>query len=87
MLEGTDSCFAPVLGLGEVNQHPHHRARNSFVEVDGVPQPAPAPRFSRTEGQIAGPPPAPGQHSAEVLAEWGFGDPEIAQLQASGAVA
>jgi alpha-methylacyl-CoA racemase len=86
ILEGTDACFAPVLGLGEVAQHPHNVARNNFVDVDGVRQPAPAPRFSRTTGRIAGPPPAPGEHSAEVLADWGFNAAEIERLKACGAV-
>jgi alpha-methylacyl-CoA racemase len=86
LLEGTDSCFAPVLGLGEVADHPHHRARNSFVEVDGVPQPAPAPRFSRSEPRVTSGPPLPGQHSSEVLSQWGFDDDEIAGLLAGGAV-
>lgn len=86
LLAGTDSCFAPVLGLAEVAQHPHHVARSAFVEVAGVPQPAPAPRFSRTPGAVAGPPPAPGDDSTEVLGDWGFSAAEIAKLTASGAV-
>jgi alpha-methylacyl-CoA racemase len=86
LLSGTDSCFAPVLGLGEVAAHPHHVARSAFVSVDGVAQPAPAPRFSRTPGSVAGAPPAPGDDSAEVLAEWGFSGQEIAGLKSSGAI-
>lgn len=86
LLEGTDSCFAPVLGLGEVNDHAHHRARNAFVEVDGIAQPAPAPRFSRTPGRVQGRPPEAGEHSAEVLLGWGFDDAEVGALQACGAV-
>jgi alpha-methylacyl-CoA racemase len=86
LLSGTDSCFAPVLGLGEVADDPHHVARASFVSVDGVPQPAPAPRFSRTPGSVGGAPPAPGDDSAEVLAQWGFSGEEVAELMSAGAV-
>lgn len=86
LLEGTDSCFAPVLGLGEVAQHPHLRARNGFVEVDGVLQPAPAPRFSRTVPSISRRPPLPGEHSAEVLCDLGFDEDEIAKLIADSVV-
>jgi alpha-methylacyl-CoA racemase len=86
LLEGTDACFAPVLGLGEVVDHPHHRARNSFVEVADVPQPAPAPRFSRTPPEVTRRPPLPGEHTDAVLAEWGFDEDEIARLLDAGAV-
>jgi alpha-methylacyl-CoA racemase len=86
LLEGTDSCFAPVLSLAEVAAHPHHVARSGFVPVSGIPAPAPAPRFSRTPGGVAGPPPAAGDHSAEVLADWGFSAREIADLTDAGAV-
>jgi alpha-methylacyl-CoA racemase len=60
-MEGTDVCFAPVLALDEVTHHPHNVARETFVEVEGVPQPAPAPRFSRTRSEIQSPPPGPGE--------------------------
>lgn len=86
LLEGTDGCFSPVLGLGEVSSHPHHLARDSFVEIDGLAQPAPAPRFSRTPGAVAGPPPITGEHTTGVLADWGFTTEEIADLHAAGAV-
>ena len=72
ILEGTDVCFAPVLDLEEAMQHPHNKARGIFVEVDGIPQPGPAPRFSRTRPEVQGPPPRPGQHTEEVLARWGI---------------
>jgi alpha-methylacyl-CoA racemase len=72
LLEGTDACFAPVLSLAEAPAHPHNRARNSFVEVGGILQPAPAPRFSRTPGEVQGPPPVVGADSAAVFAEWGI---------------
>ncbi len=67
---GSDACVAPVLGLGEATRHPHLVARSTFVERDGVVQPAPAPRFSRTSATLDRPPPAAGQHTDEVLAEW-----------------
>ncbi|MDQ3579083.1 MAG: CoA transferase [Actinomycetota bacterium] len=86
LLEGTDSCFAPVLGLGEVDQHPHHQARQSFVEVAGVSQPAPAPRFSRTAGEVCLPPPLTGEHTDEILKDWGFSDEEARDLRACGAL-
>ena len=61
-MEGSDVCFAPVLSISEAVAHPHNRARQTFVEVEGVPQPAPAPRFSRTTVAIQGPPPKAGEH-------------------------
>jgi alpha-methylacyl-CoA racemase len=72
LLEGTDGCFAPVLDLEEAPAHPHNVARETFTQVEGVAQPAPAPRFSRTPAHIQGPPAASGQHTEEVLAEWGI---------------
>ena len=71
LMEGTDICFAPVLSMGEASEHPHNVARETFVREFDVLQPAPAPRFARTPGAIAGPPPAPGEHTAQVLKEWG----------------
>ena len=71
-MEGTDVCFAPVLDLDEAPQHPHNLARQTFVELDGVIQPAPAPRFGRTEPEIQSPPPQTGQHTEEVLRDWGI---------------
>src|SRR5215469_2217547 len=68
---GSDVCYAPVLSLAEAPKHPHNAARKTFVEVDGVTQPAPAPRFSATPGAIQGPPPSIGAHTADVLADWG----------------
>ncbi|SFY45163.1 alpha-methylacyl-CoA racemase [Paracoccus pantotrophus] len=87
LAEGREVCIAPVLSLHEAPAHPHLRARNTFVEVDGVIQPAPAPRFSRTPGAIQCPPARPGEHSDAILADWGFSGPEIATLRDSGAVA
>ena len=86
IMEGTDVCFAPVLDLDEAPKHPHNIARGTFVEVAGMTQPAPAPRFSRTPGSIRRPPPHPGQHTAEVLEEYGFSKGELEALRASGAI-
>jgi alpha-methylacyl-CoA racemase len=69
VLEGTDACFAPAVPLAEVAEHPHHVARGTYVELDGVLQAAPVPRFSRTPGAIRRPPPLPGEHAEELLAE------------------
>ncbi len=87
IMEGTDVCFAPVLSMEEAPQHPHNRARGTFVVVEGVIQPGPAPRFSRTKAEIQGPPSTPGQHTDAVLSEWGFTAEEIANLRAAGVVA
>jgi alpha-methylacyl-CoA racemase len=78
IMDATDVCFAPVLSLAEAPHHPHNVARKTFVEVAGVTQPAPAPRFSATPGAIAGPPPSIGAHTAEVMAEWGVSAPQPA---------
>ncbi len=87
LMEGTDICFAPVLSLAEAPNHPHMKARETFIEVDGVVQPAPAPRFSRTPGAVQRPPARPGQHTDDALAEWGLPAAKIAALRASGAIA
>ena len=86
VLEKTDVCFAPVLTMDEAAEHPHLQARGTIVEDHGLLQPAPAPRFSRTPGAIQRPPAWPGQHTDEVLGEWGFGADEIAALRDGGAV-
>lgn len=86
LLEGTDVCFAPVLNLQEAPQHPHNLARQSFVEIDGVTQPAPAPRFSRTPTTVQAPAAMAGEHSEEILNDWGFAPDEILALQQSGAI-
>ena len=87
IMGGTDVCFAPILDLDEAPKHPHNVARQTFVEVGGVTQPAPAPRFSVTPPAIQGPPPAIGAHNREALADWGFSSAEIDALSASGALA
>ena len=86
LLEGTDVCFAPVLALGEVHKHPHALARGTYVEVAGVVQPAPAPRFDRSVPDHPRPAPAIGAHTAEVLAECGFVDADIESLRAAGVI-
>jgi len=88
IFDGSDACTVPVLSLGEATHHPHNVARGTFVEHEGVVQPAPAPRFSRTGGAIQGPPPAPGDHTDEVLTGWGVVDEaRLSDLRASGAIA
>ena len=86
LMEGTDVCFAPVLSPAEACAHPHNVERETFVEVAGIKQPAPAPRFSRTPGVIDGPPPHPGEHTEEVLSSWGFSENEIQNLRNIDAV-
>lgn len=86
ILEGTDVCFAPVLSLAEVADHPHNVARGTFVDLDGCVQPAPAPRFSETPGEIQGSPPAIGEHNASALSDWGFSASEIGELKIASIV-
>ena len=86
LMEQKDVCFAPVLSMSEAPKHPQNAARQSFVEVAGVMQPAPAPRFSRTASKITSAPAYAGEHSNEVLADWGIDKPRIAALIKSGAV-
>lgn len=86
IMQGTDICFAPVLSLGEVAEHPHNKARGTFLEVDGVLQPAPAPRFSRTAPEITGGSRIPGEDSRLVLSENGFSQGEIKTLQEKGVI-
>jgi alpha-methylacyl-CoA racemase len=87
LLEGTDACFAPVLSLTEAPRHPHNEARGTFLTRDGVVQPAPAPRFSRTASEVQGAPPVPGEHTDVTLADWGFDADDIAKLREAGAIA
>jgi alpha-methylacyl-CoA racemase len=87
LMEHTDVCYAPVLSIPEAVAHPHNVARGTFVEVADIPQPGPAPRFSRTSPGVPTPPAHPGQHTDEVLAGLGFDADRVAELRASGAVA
>ncbi len=84
---GTDICYAPVLDFHEAAQHPHNKARDTFVEVDGVVQAAPAPRFDRTPPQVPGAAAKPGEHTDEILKDAGMSAAEIAALRQSGAIA
>ena len=86
-LTGTDVCYAPVLSATEAVGHPHNVARGTFVDVAGVIQPGPAPRFSLTPGEIRRPPSHAGQHTDEILAEAGFDAEAVVALRAAGAVA
>lgn len=86
LLEGSDCCFAPVLDWDEAPAHPHNRARATYIEVDGVVQPAPAPRFSRTPGEVQRPPAAKGMDTDAVLADLGYHAEDIASLRARAIV-
>jgi len=84
IMEGTDVCFAPVLSLEEAPNHPHNVLRKTFVEFEGLLQPAPAPRFSRTHPEIHTAPPVPGEHTESALLDWGFKPDEIEVLKRKG---
>ena len=83
IMEGTDVCFGPVLTMGEALKHPHNVARSTFVEIGEVPQPAPAPRFSRTQPEIRGPALVGPEHTEAALLEWGIPGHEIEKLKAA----
>jgi alpha-methylacyl-CoA racemase len=85
IMEGTDICFAPVLGIAEAPQHAHNQSRQAHLDVEGAWQPSPAPRFSRTAGAVDGPAPERGAHTDVVLAEIGYSGSEIAALRDAGA--
>jgi alpha-methylacyl-CoA racemase len=87
IMEGTDVCFAPVLNLVDAARHPANVARNTYIEVDGMTQPAPAPRFSRTPAEVRHGGHDTGQDTDEVLAAMGFAEQEIAGLKESGSIA
>jgi alpha-methylacyl-CoA racemase len=84
VFEGSDACFAPVLSWSEARRHAHNVSRKSYVNVAGVEQPAPAPRFSRTPGAVRRAPPERGEGGAQALADWGFGAEEIKRLGSLG---
>lgn len=85
IFSGTNTCFAPVLSLAEAPLHEHNQARTTFVEVDGIVQPAPAPRFSRTESEISSAPAKSNDSDLELLTDWGFTDDDIGRLRTAGA--
>lgn len=87
LFDGSDACVAPVLTLGEAPAHEHLDARDTFVTHEGLTQPAPAPRFSRTPGSLDRPPATPGGHSDEILADAGYSPAEVAALRTAGVVA
>ena len=87
LMEGTDVCFAPVLDMSEAPKRPHNVERKTFIDLEGVTQPAPAPRFSRTEPEVVSSPSVVGEHTDEVLTSIGFSDEDINTLKTSGAVA
>src|SRR5439155_3789648 len=84
---GHEVCFAPVLSMSQARAHPHNVGRRTFVDVDGAPQPAPAPRFSRTPSSVQAGPVAAGAHTDSALVDWGFTPDEVTALKATGAVA
>ena len=86
IMEGTDVCFAPIMALDEVHEHPHNVARNAFLEIDDMVQPAPAPRFSRTQAETPHGSRIAGEDSSLVLREAGYDQSEIDELISSGAV-
>lgn len=86
ILEGSDVCFAPVLNLEEAPYHPHNKERNTFVEFEGVTQPSPAPRFSRTQGDIQSSAALIGENSEEILENWGFTSEQINELRKNNAI-
>lgn len=84
--EGRNPCVAPILEPEEAPGHPHHLARGAFTDVDGLTQPAPAPKFSRTPAEVDAPPPAPGEHTVEALRSWGVGEQRLAAWHQAGAI-
>ena len=86
LMEGSDVCFAPVLSIAEAPKHPHAKARGAYIDVAGAPQPAPAPRFSRTRPEMRRPAPRRGAQTNEILGEAGFTPGEIKDLRAAGAI-
>ena len=86
LLEGTDACFAPVLSMSEAPHHPHNLARGTFIEIADVVQPAPSPRFSRTQLDVPRPAAGPGAHTEEALGDWGISSDEVLALRSAGAI-
>lgn len=86
LLEGSDACFAPVLDFEEAPRHPHNVARGVFMELDGIRQASPAPRFSATPAAVSAPPPEPGSETRDILEAAGFTDEEVAALAARGVI-
>jgi alpha-methylacyl-CoA racemase len=87
LMEGTDVCFAPIVNFMDAPKHPANVARNTYIELDGMTQPAPAPRFSRTPSEVRHGGHDPGQDTDDVLRAMGFGEQELATLRDGGAIA
>ena len=81
IMEGIDVCFAPILAMDEVLEHPHNQARKTFININGITQPAPGPRFSRTQPAVPEPPPGIGQHNESALLDWGIASDIIQSLK------
>jgi alpha-methylacyl-CoA racemase len=86
IMEGTDVCFAPVLSIAEAPRHPQAEARGAYVDVDGVRQPSPAPRFTRTPATVQSAAPRRGAHTDAVLGELGLTPAEVQELRDAGVV-
>jgi alpha-methylacyl-CoA racemase len=86
MLEGTDACFAPVLDMDECVTHPHNIARKTHVVIDGVMNPAPAPRFSETPSTLRKVSSSTGEDTEAALSDWGFSREELDVLKGSAAI-
>ena len=87
ILDSPGCCATPVLSLAEAPRHPHHVARETFIDIDGITSPAPAPRFSRTRPEAPSPPSLPGDHTRALLSELGFDGDTVAELESAGVVA
>jgi alpha-methylacyl-CoA racemase len=86
IMENTDICYGPVLTIKEAIKHPQNVARKTFIEIDGVSQPAPAPRFSRTVSKVQGPAPVIGQHTESAMRDWGLTAAEVDALRKAEAI-
>ena len=86
LFESEEACTTAVYGMEDAPDHPHNRARGTFIEIGGKTQPAPAPRFSRTAPGVPAPPSEPAADTDEALLAWGFGEGEIAELREAGAL-
>jgi len=86
LMEGTDACFTPVLDFIEAQEHPHNVERETYIDLDGIKQPAPGPRFSRTVAEVQFGSRAPGEDTEEVLSSWGVSPSRVKSLREKGAL-